>query len=214
MQPAERRFYTEDEYIELERLAETKSEYIHGEIFAMAGGKPRHSALAVNIVGAILTRLRSRGSPCIVFGSDQRIRSDVTVMYTYADVVVACAPRFHWKHTDTLTNPTVIVEVLSKSTEGYDRGAKFAHYQTMPGFAEYVLVSQSEHRIEHFKRLESGQWLLTTYQGDDAILELPALECSIPLGEIYAQTDDLPGEERKALPVEADVEKEAAQPER
>jgi Uma2 family endonuclease len=197
MQPAERHRYTEDEYIELERRAETKSELIHGEIFAMAGAKPRHNAIAVNMTIALGVRLRERGGRCRVFNSDQRVRSEESGLYTYADVSVACGPRFHAKHRDTLVNPTVIVEVLSNSTERYDRGAKFAHYQTIPGFAEYVLVSQGKRRVEHFRRLETGQWLLTVLEGDDAKLELPALECSIPLGEIYAQTEDLEGDEEE-----------------
>lgn len=193
MQPAERLLCTEDEYVELERRAETKSELVNGEIYAMAGAKPRHNALAANMTAALC--LRTRGSPCVVFTSDQRIRSDATGMNTYPDVVVACGPRFHEKYADALVNPRVIVEVLSRSTEGYDRGAKFAHYRTIPSFVEYVLVSQSEHRVEHFQRMPSEQWLLTVHQGDDAVLLLPALECSIPLREIYAQTDDLPGDE-------------------
>lgn len=195
MQAAERHRYTEDEYIELERRAEIKSELINGEIFAMAGAKPRHNALAANVTAALVVRLRARGSSCLVFTSDQRVRSEATGMNTYADVSVACGPQFHAKHRDTLINPTVIVEVLSKSTEGYDRGAKFAHYRTIPGFTEYVLVSQRGRQIEHFRRLESGQWLLTLLEGDDAVLELPSLGCEIPLAEIYAQTAALYGDD-------------------
>ena len=195
MPPAERHRYTEDEYVELERRAETKSELVNGEIFAMAGAKPRHNALAVNVSAEIRSRLREGGSPCVVLNSDQRVRSEATGINTYADVVVACGPRFHAKYRDALLNPTVIVEVLSESTEGYDRGAKFAHYRTLPGFVEYVLVSQRARRIEHFKRLEAGQWLLTVLEGDEAVLELPSLGCAIPLGDIYAQTDALYGED-------------------
>jgi len=198
MQPAERHLYTEDEYVELERRAETKSELIHGEIFAMAGAKPKHNAIAVNVTVALGSRLRARRSPCLVFNSDQRIRSDVTGMNTYPDVSVACGPRFHPTFGDALVNPTLIVEVLSKSTEAYDRGAKFAHYRTLAGFVEYVLVSQRERRVEHFRRLDSGQWLLTVVEGDDALLELPSLELAIPLSEIYAQTDELAGDDGDA----------------
>ncbi len=195
MQAAERHLYTEDEYVELERRAETKSEFVNGEIFAMAGGKPRHSALAANITIHIGSQLLAHGSPCRVLNSDMRVRSEETGINTYANVVVACAPRFHAKYRDALLNPTVIVEVLSRSTEGYDRGAKFDHYQTLPGFVEYVLVSQGSRRIDHYKRLDSGQWLLTVLKGDDAVLELPSLGCAIPLRDIYAQTDDLYGDD-------------------
>jgi len=93
----------------------------------------------------------------------------------------------------------VIVEVLSRSTEDYDHGAKFAHYRTLPSFVEYVMVSQRKRQVEHFRRLETGQWLLTVLEGDDAVLEIPALECTIPLREIYAETDDLPGDEDLAV---------------
>jgi len=195
MQPAERHLYTEAEYLARERAAEAKSELVHGEIFAMAGGKPRHNALAWNIGAAIRARLMAGKSPCVGFNSDQRVHVEATGLYTYPDVTISCGPRFHPEHTDTLLNPTVIVEVLSRSTEAYDRGAKFAHYQSSPGFAEYVLVSQNERRIEHYRRIESGQWLLTVLQGDEAVLELPVLGCSIPLGEIYAGTDALGGDE-------------------
>ena len=195
MQAAERHRYTEDEYIALERAAATKSELVNGEIFAMAGAKPRHNALAANLVAALGPRLRAAGSPCVVFNSDQRIRADASTFYSYADAVVACSPRFHAKYTDTLVNPTVIVEVLSHSTEAEDRGAKFAHYRAIPSFVEYVLVSQAAHRVEHFRRVESGRWLMTPLEGDEALLELSSLGCSIPLGEIYAGTDALPGDD-------------------
>lgn len=195
MQAAERRRYTEEEYVALERRAETKSELVNGEIIAIPGTRPRHNALTVNVMIGLGTRLRAQGSPCLVLNSDQRIRSDATTLNTYADVVVACSPRFHAKYRDALVNPTVIVEVLSRSTEGYDRGAKFAHYRTIESFAEYVLVWQRARRVEHFKRLESGQWLLTLLEGDEALLELPSLGCAIPLGEIFAGTEALYGDE-------------------
>lgn len=195
MQAAERCTCTEDEYVALERRAETKSELINGEIFAMAGAKPKHNVITLNIGAEIRAQLRSRKSPCVVFSSDQRIRSDATAMNTYADVSVACDPRFHSKYTDALVNPVVIVEVLSKSTEGHDRGAKFAHDRTIESLQEYVLVSQRERRVEHFRRLPSGQWILTVAEGEGAVLELPGLSCTIPLEEIYAQAEQLEGDE-------------------
>jgi len=188
------------EYLALEKQSPLKLEFSDGEIFAMAGTKPRHNALAANVIAALAGRLRARGSPCIVFTSDQRVRSEATGIHTYPDVSVACGPRFDEKYRDTLINPAVIVEVLSTSTEGYDRGAKFAHYRTIQGFAEYVLVSQRGHRIEHFRRLESGQWLLTLFEGDEAVLDLPSLGCTIPLGDIYAQTDLLYGDDDAEVP--------------
>lgn len=195
MQAAPQHLYTEDEYVELERRAESKSELINGEIYAMSGAKPKHNAIAFNIARELSVRLRAAGSPCRVWNSDQRIRSEVTGLNTYADASVACGARFHAKYNDALVNPVVIVEVLSKSTEDYDHGAKFAHYRTLPSFVEYVLVAQRRRQVEHFRRLESGQWLLTLLEGDDAVLELSALGCTVPLRDIYADTDDLPGDE-------------------
>src|SRR5262249_21649662 len=141
----------------LEHRSETKNELVNGEIYAMSGAKPRHNAIAGNVFFALEGRLRASESPCRVFNSDQRIRSEATSMNTYADAVVACGPRFDAKYGEALVNPTVIVEVLSKSTEGYDHGAKFAHYRTIPSFVEYVLVSQRTRQVEHFRRIEPGQ---------------------------------------------------------
>jgi Uma2 family endonuclease len=196
MDAAERIRFTEDEYLALEARAETKSELINGEIVAMAGASPKHNALAMNVGAALRQRFRERQARCVVYSSDQRVNVPETGLYTYPDVTITCGgARFHPKQPATLVNPRVIVEVLSRSTEGYDRGPKFAHYQMTPSLVEYVLVSQNERRIDHFRRLESGQWLLTICQGDEAVLDLPALECQIPLAEIYDQTDDLPTDE-------------------
>jgi Uma2 family endonuclease len=179
---------TEDEYLEREQRAEAKSELIHGVIVAMAGGSPQHNAIAGNVAGALRTLLKGRR--CLVFPSDQRVHVEATGMFTYPDVTVACdAFRFHPKNRDTLLNPRVIVEVLSDSTEAYDRGAKFAHYRTIPSLLEYVLISQHEHSIEHYRRLDTGQWVLTAYEGDAASVALPALGCELPLAEVYANLD-------------------------
>jgi Uma2 family endonuclease len=198
MQHAERPWHTEDEYVALEHRSETKSELVNGEIYAMSGAKPRHNAIAVNVVVALEGQLRAAKSPCRVFNGDQRIRSDATGMNTYPDAVVSCDPRFDAKHREALVNPMVIVEVLSKSTEDYDHGAKFAHYRTIPSFVEYVLVSQRARQVEVFRRLEPGEWLLKVLEGDDAVLELVSLGCTIPLREIYARTEGLPGDEDPA----------------
>lgn len=115
---------------------------------------------------------------------------EATGLFTYPDVTVVCnAPRFHSKGRDTLVNPRVLVEVLSSSTEAYDRGAKLAHYQSISSLEEYVLVSQTNERVEHYRRLETGQWLLTVSEGGEAVLVLPGLGCEIPLAEIYEGTE-------------------------
>jgi Uma2 family endonuclease len=195
MQAAEQRKYTEDEYVALEQRSETKNELVNGEIYAMSGAKPRHNVIAANVIASLRAALRAHGSPCRVFSGDQRIRSEATGMNTYADASVACSPRFDAKYREALLNPTVIVEVLSKSTEDYDHGAKFAHYRTLPSFVEYVLVSQRKHEVEVFRRIEPGQWLLKVLEGDEAVVELTSLGCSIPLREIYEQTEGLPGDD-------------------
>ncbi len=149
-------------------------------------GLPRHNAIAANVVRALGNRLSGRR--CIVFTSDQRIHVPATGLYTYPDASVACdGPRFLDKARDTLVNPKVLVEVLSSSTEAYDRGAKFAHYRSIPSLEEYILILQDQTRVEHYRRIEPRQWLLTEYQGEDA--SLPVLGLDVPLREIYANLD-------------------------
>ena len=179
---------TEDEYLAHELGSEAKHELLHGVIVAMAGASREHNAIAGNIVGLLRALLKDRR--CLVFPSDQRVHVEATGLFTYPDVTVACDElRFHPKNRDTLLNPRVLVEVLSDSTEAYDRGAKFAHYRTIPSLLEYVLVSQHEHKIEHYRRLDTGQWVLTVYEGDEAAAELPALGCALSLAEVYDKLD-------------------------
>jgi Uma2 family endonuclease len=188
MQPARRTLVTEEAYLERERQSLDKHELIQGEIVAMPGGSPKHNAIAMNLGRALGNRLAARR--CLVFSSDQRIHVEATGLYTYADVsVVTERPRFHPKFPDNLVNPTVVFEVLSGSTEAYDRGAKFAHYRRIPSLAEYVLVAQDERRLDHYCRIETGQWLLTEYEGDATVAAFPALGCEIPLGEVYQNVD-------------------------
>ncbi|MEO5728889.1 MAG: Uma2 family endonuclease [Byssovorax sp.] len=179
---------SEDDYLEYELQSEAKHELIHGVIVAMAGASREHNAIAGNIVGLVGALLKERR--CLVFPSDQRVHVEATGLFTYPDVSVACdGLRFHPKNRDTLLNPCLLVEVLSDSTEAYDRGAKFAHYRAIPSLLEYVLVSQHEHRIEHYRRLDTGQWVLTVYEGDNAAAELPALGCALSLAEVYDKLD-------------------------
>lgn len=190
LEPAQRITMTEDEYLAHERQSPTKNELIDGVVVAMAGGSPRHNGLAINLGTALRTRLRGR---CHVLSSDQRVHVESTGLYTYPDVVVVCgAPRFHPRDKDTLLNPTLLVEVLSPSTEAYDRGAKAAHYRSVSSLSEYVLVYQDEPHVEHYRRIETGQWLLTDFGGHGATLRLlePAIE--IPLAEIYADLEAFP----------------------
>ncbi|MCA9558070.1 MAG: Uma2 family endonuclease, partial [Myxococcales bacterium] len=151
MPAAEKQQLSEAEYLARERLADTKHEYVNGVAVAMAGGSPRHNVIATNIAGELRARLR--GQPCRPTNSDQRVHVAHTGLYTYPDVTVICGqPETHPEDRNTLCNPRVIFEVLSTSTEAYDRGAKFRHYRRSESLAEYVLVSQHERLVEHFRR--------------------------------------------------------------
>lgn len=187
-QPAAQSLVSEDDYLDHELRSEAKHELIHGVIVAMAGASREHNAIAGNIVGLLRALLKERR--CLVFPSDQRVHVEATGLFTYPDVSVACdGLRFHPKNRDTLLNPCLLVEVLSDSTEAYDRGAKFAHYRAIPSLLEYVLVSQHERKIEHYRRLDTGQWVLTIYEGDNAAAALPALGCELSLAEVYDKLD-------------------------
>jgi Uma2 family endonuclease len=182
-----KRYYTPEEYLALERAADYKSEYVAGEIFAMAGASEDHNTIAGNIFRLLGNQFQGR--PCLVYISDMRVQVAATGMYTYPDVVAVCGPReFADAHRDTLLNPAVIIEVLSPSTEAYDRGAKAAYYRRLPALAEYVLVAQDQMHVEHYVRQGAG-WLLTEVGAPDDILRLPALDAALPLAAIYANVE-------------------------
>ena len=179
---------TRAEYLAKERAASYRSEYFDGEMFAMAGGSPRHSLIKVNVVGEIRERLKH--SPCTAYDSDLRILVARTGLYTYPDASVICGSlEFEDQHHDTVLNPTLLVEVLSESTEAYDRGKKFSHYRQIPTLREFLLVSQEEPKIERFLRNDDGTWTLTEAAGLDSTLPLPALGIEIALREIYDKVD-------------------------
>ncbi len=184
MQPQNKPYLTPEEYLAIERAAEYKSEYYGGEMFALAGASRRHNLVTLNI-GAEL-RARLRGKPCISFANDMRVKVDRIGKYTYPDVVVACGePRFESSDQDTLLNPVVIVEVLSESTEAYDRGQKFEHYRGIESLREYLLVAQDRYRVEQYLRQDDGRWIFTEISGADSTLVLSSIGCEIPLNEIY-----------------------------
>lgn len=190
MKPAHRDRASEAEYLERERRSEARHEYVNGEIVAMAGASARHNLIVANVIRTLGGALKGR--PCLVLASDQRVLVASTRLYTYPDVSVVCGkPKFHPSDPETLENPQLLVEVLSDSTELYDRGAKFAHYQKLDSLTEYLLVSQAERRIEHYHRIESGQWLLTVTQGT-ATAALPGIGVALPLDEVYANVELLP----------------------
>lgn len=180
---------TEAEYLEIERRAEFKSEFFDGEMFAMAGGSPAHSLIASNLIGELRARLK--GGACLVYNGDLRVKIEATGLFTYPDVAVVCGQRL-FLDGDTLLNPTVIAEVLSDSTEAYDRGKKFEHYRQIAALQEYLLVSQKEPRLEQFIRKPEGAWEFRETVGLDARLELPSLSVALPLAEVFANVEFIP----------------------
>jgi Uma2 family endonuclease len=184
-------YLTPEQYLEIERAAEYKSEYYQGEMFAMAGAKWNHNLIAGNLVGGLRQQLRSR--PCGVTPSDMRVLVSASGLYTYPDVIVVCGePRFLDDRQDTLLNPTLIVEVLSPSTEAYDRGRKFEHYRSLESLAEYLLVSSQRVSAELYARQPDGRWLLTAANRLEDTLELPATGCRLALGDIYEKVQFVP----------------------
>src|SRR5437870_9211661 len=159
-------FVSPQEYLRLERQAEHKSEYLNGEIFAMSGASRKHNLLTTNISTSLNQQLRGR--PCEVYASDMRVKVTATGLYTYPDVVVVCGePQLEDDYLDTLLNPTVLVEVLSKSTERYDRIAKSSYYRTLDSLKEHMLVSKDEIRVEHYVKQAYGTWLLIEHRSLD-----------------------------------------------
>lgn len=170
------------EYLERERATEHRSEYLQGEVFAMSGASLRHARIARRLQRALEDALDER---CEVQGPDLRVKAEQTGLYTYPDLVVFCGePQLEDDEFDTLLNPVAIVEVLSPSTESYDRGKKFKHYQTIESLEHYVLVAQDEPSIECFTRAGEN-WLLATASDLKQSLMLPKLRCSIPLAIVY-----------------------------
>lgn len=177
-------FLTPQEYLARERRAETKSEYLRGEVFAMSGASREHNLIAGNVNRALGEQLRDR--QCEVYPGDMRVKVSPTGLYTYPDVTIACGePEFEDAEVDTLLNPKVLVEVLSPSTADYDRGGKFTHYRRLPSLREYVLISQDRPLVEHYVRQAQDEWLLTEQSSLQDTLLLPSIECRLPLSEIY-----------------------------
>jgi Uma2 family endonuclease len=173
-----------EQYLEMERAAEFRSEYYDGRIYAMAGGSWGHAVIIGNLVRALGNALVKR--PCSVTSSDMRLRVSPTGLYTYPDVMVICGePEFVDQRTDTVVNPPLVIEVLSPSTEAYDRGFKAAQYRTIEPLKEYALISQCEARVEVFRRKSAHEWLMSEFVGIESVSHFNSVDSKIPLSEIY-----------------------------
>lgn len=180
--------YTPAEYLALEEKAEYKSEYFQGKIVAMAGASLNHSRIVRNL-SALLNQAFA-AKPCEVFTTDVRLWIEKRNFFTYPDVIVVCdEPQFFKDRTDTITNPQIIIEVLSKSTAEYDRSDKFHAYWTLDSFAEYVLVDQYRVQVEYFRRVSGKQWELQVFTRLDESLSLKSIEVKLPLEQIYQRVN-------------------------
>jgi Uma2 family endonuclease len=173
-----------EQYLEEERRAETKSEYLNGQVFHMPGASREHSLIVVNLSSSLHNQLRGR--PCEVYALDLRVRVTETGLYTYPDLaVVSGSPQLEDSYNDTLLNPTVLIEVLSASTERRDRHWKAAHYRRIASLQEYLFVVQDEPLIERYRRQSDREWLLTEASGLEESVELASIECRIALRDVY-----------------------------
>lgn len=185
-QPQPQPHYTPAEYLALERADTTKNEYFDGQIYAMAGASRRHNLITGNLVRELGNELR--GKPCEVYPSDMRVQISATGLYTYPDVVVVCVePEFEDAELDTLLNPTVLVEVLSKSTADYDRGKKFEQYRALPSVREVLFVAQDSTHLVHYRRQSDDTWILSETRDPDGRLSLPSIEAELLVAEVYAK---------------------------
>lgn len=182
------KIYTPEEYLVLEEAAEYKSEYYQGEIFAMSGGSVNHNRIVMSLSSKLETSLG--GSKCEAFMSDIRVWVEAKGVFTYPDITIVCGDlQFYKKRNDTITNPLIIFEVLSKSTESYDRGKKFEIYRAIPALREYILIDQYNIHIEQFAIGNESKWVLTEYSDEDDVFQLFNVHFQMPLKEIYKRVD-------------------------
>jgi Uma2 family endonuclease len=179
--------FTPADYLSLERASELRHEYLDGFVYAMAGESPEHSTICFNLIGILHAHLKE--TPCRGFSPNMKVRTNPGGLYAYPDLAVVCGePTFHDERRDVLTNPTVIFEVLSPSTEAYDRGEKSLRYRTqIDSLQAYVLIAQDRPRVEHFSRQPDGTWLPTETTGLTTALSLPVLDCRIALADLYSR---------------------------
>jgi Uma2 family endonuclease len=189
-------FLSVEEYLRIERTALRKSEYFNGEMTEMTGVSREHNLIVANLLAMLATQMHDR--PYEVYPSEMRLKVSSTGLYTYPDVIVADAePAFEDREVDTFLNPIILVEVLSQSTESYDRGRKFSHYQKIQSLKEYVLVSQYECRVEQFVRQADGRWIYTETTDSNGHVVLESIACRVPMEGLYHRVnfkkeEDLP----------------------
>ena len=177
-------YLTPEQYLEIERKAEFKSEYYQGEMFAMSGARWAHLQIVTNTSGELRQQLRNR--PCQPVSNDMRVRVTPVGLYTYPDVVVVCGePQFLDDTFDTLLNPTVLVEILSQSTEAYDRDKKFELYRSLESLAEYVMISSLRVRVERFTRQPDGTWNYDEKTSLEDTIDLKSVDCHLRLADLY-----------------------------
>ncbi|WP_020558802.1 Uma2 family endonuclease [Thiofilum flexile] len=184
-------YLTPSAYLMLERQSTERAEFINGQIYAMAGASREHNQLVFNLTGLLHAQLRQK--PCSAFVADMRVRTRPNEAYFYPDLTVACGElQFEDEKSDTLINPTLIIEVLSPSTEGYDRGAKFAHYRRLASLQEYILVAQDRLSIERYVKTEQNQWLLFEATEWNDVIPLAAIGCTLSVVEVYEKVFQAP----------------------
>jgi Uma2 family endonuclease len=177
-------FLTPEQYLEIERLAETKSEYYNGEMFAMAGTSFRHAQICRNVLVALAPR--TRDGQCQAVSNEVRLQVSGAGLYTYPDVMVVCGPPdFVDSDLDTITNPTVIFEILSPTTEAYDRGKKFELYRKLDSLRDYILIAQDRIHLEHYTRQPGGKWTLQETSDHEQTIEIPSIGCGFKLAGAY-----------------------------
>jgi Uma2 family endonuclease len=184
MSALSRKKWTPETYLEFERASQERHEFVNGDVYLMTGASENHNLIVSNVITILNLQLRSR--PYRVYPSDMRVQISTSYDFHYPDITVVCGQsQFAGQKRDNLLNPVVIIEVLSPSTEQYDRGRKFQNYRTLESLREYVLVAQDAQRIEHFVRQEDSQWLFSDAIGSEAVIELPSIQCRLPLNEVY-----------------------------
>lgn len=177
-------FFTAEEYLEFERNADVRHELINGEVYEMAGAVKRHNQISTNIIRLLGNQLLERD--CNFYANDMRIKIADAGNYTYPDIVAVCGEEIYEDATeDTLLNPMLIVEILSKSTEAYDRGGKFESYQTIESFHEYVLITQEPFRVEQFVRKDRNVWTYFEFRHAEDVVRLSSIDCEFVLSDIY-----------------------------